>query len=562
MLIILKEGYKISTVEQVDSFISAEIPNKHQQPHLYAMVLKHMLHGPCGELNDQNACMLNNRCKNHYPKNYCTETTICPDGYPIYKRRPNGEKATIRGHRLDNRWVVPYNPILLAMFDCHINVEVCSTIKAVKYLYKYIYKGYDKIIYRLATTNETEGIDEIKQFQDARWISPPEAMWRIYRLPLYQMQPAVITLQLHLEDCQPINYNDNTNLRNIVGNIFMQRTMLTQFFWMNANNKKAKHQKLLYQNFPEEYVWDSQRRAWHERQQKEVIGRIATANPKEGERYYLRLLLAHIPSPTSYAYLRTIQGITYNSFNEAAIAHGLLQADDSNEKCMEEACMYRMPISLRQLFCTILVYCAPANPTELFFKFEDDMTKDYTLLQKLTKQEARQLLLQAMNSELQSMGKNLHDFQLSHLLDSPINHQSICREVHDETDLPISEEDLQSPALLNAKQKMAYDKILDAIFANKSKCFFISGPGGTGKTFLYRAILAQVRSQRKIAIATASSGVAASILPNGRTAHSRFKIPITKEARLCCKVGKQTSLATLSKQTALIIWDEASMANK
>lgn len=167
-----------------------------------------------------------------------------------------------------------------------------------------------------------------------------------------------------------------------------------------------------------------------------------------------------------------------------------------------------------------------------------------------------------MNSELQSMGKNLHDFQLSHLLDSPINHQSICREVHDETDLPISEEDLQSPALLNAKQKMAYDEILDAIFANKSKCFFINGPGGTGKTFLYRAILAQVRSQRKIAIATASSGVAASILPNGRTAHSRFKIPITKEARLCCKVGKQTSLATLSKQTALIIWDEASMANK
>lgn len=69
-----------------------------------------------------------------------------------------------------------------------------------------------------------------------------------------------------------------------------------------------------------------------------------------------------------------------------------------------------MPISLRQLFCTILVYCAPANPTELLFKFKDDMTKDYISLQKLTKEEPRQQLLQALNSELQSMGKNLHDF--------------------------------------------------------------------------------------------------------------------------------------------------------
>ncbi|KAI8572004.1 hypothetical protein RHMOL_Rhmol01G0165000 [Rhododendron molle] len=77
------------------------------------------------------------------------------------------------------------------MFDCHINIEVCSTIKLVKYLYKYIYKGYNKIVYRLATTNEAEGIDEIKQFQDAKWISPPEAMWRIYRLPLYEMRPAI-----------------------------------------------------------------------------------------------------------------------------------------------------------------------------------------------------------------------------------------------------------------------------------------------------------------------------------------------------------------------------------
>ncbi|XP_058189501.1 uncharacterized protein LOC131307104 [Rhododendron vialii] len=562
MLIILKKAYKFNTVEKINAFISAEIPDKRQYPHLYAMVIKHMLHGPCGEFNPQNPCMQKEKCKNHYPKSYSTETSFCPDGYPLYRRRPDGQQVKIHGHMMDNRWVVPYNPYLLAMFDCHINVEVCSTIKAVKYLYKYIYKGHDKIIYQLVTADQTEQIDEIRQFQDARWISPPEAMWRIYRFPLYEMRPAVISLHLHLEGCNKINFKKDANLQSIADNEFKSKTMLTQFFWMNANHKKAKEQKLLYANFPEEYVWDYQSKTWHERKLQEVIGRIITVNPKEAEKYYFRLLLTHVPGPTSFAYVRTIQGVTYDSYREAAVAHGLLQTDDSNEKCMQEACTYRMPMSLRQLFCTILVYCTPVNPAELLFKFEDDMMEDYISVQKFTKETARQQLLAALNSELQSMGKTLHDYQLSYLLTPSANDESICRELQDEMNLHISEEDIQSSALLNTEQTIAYNQILDAVFSNKSQCFFIDGPGGTGKTFLYRAILAAVRSQRKIALATASSGVVASILPNGRTAHSRFKIPIHGEGKLCCNVGKQTGLATLLRKAVLIIWDEASMAKK
>lgn len=63
-------------------------------------------------------------------------------------------------------------------------------------------------------------------------------------------------------------------------------------------------------------------------------------------------------------------------------------------------------------------------------------------------------------------------------------------------------------------------------------------------------------------MATASSGVAASILTNGRTTHSRFKIPINADGKLCCNVGKRSATATLLKQAVLIIWDEASMAKK
>ena len=60
----------------------------------------------------------------------------------------------MRGGVLDNRWVIPYNPFLLTMFDSHVNVEICSTIKVVKYLYKYAYQGHDKASFRLSSTNE------------------------------------------------------------------------------------------------------------------------------------------------------------------------------------------------------------------------------------------------------------------------------------------------------------------------------------------------------------------------------------------------------------------------
>ena len=46
---------------------------------------------------------------------------------------------------LDNRWVVPYNPYLSRKYRVYINIEIYITIKAVKYIYKYIYKGPDKV---------------------------------------------------------------------------------------------------------------------------------------------------------------------------------------------------------------------------------------------------------------------------------------------------------------------------------------------------------------------------------------------------------------------------------
>ncbi|KAM6547757.1 hypothetical protein CsatB_019433 [Cannabis sativa] len=103
---------------------------------------------------------------------------------------------------------------------------------------------------------------------------------------------------------------------------------------------------------------------------------------------------------------------------------------------------------------------------------------------------------------------------------------------------------------------------MEHISSNKAQAFFVDGPGGTGKTFLYRALLATVRSRNLVALATASSGVAASILPGGRTAHSRFKLPLDANETTSCSVSKQSSLVNLLRASKLIIWDEAPMTRK
>ena len=79
------------------------------------------------------------------------------DNYPLYRRRDNDDRVECSTRHagytetvlLGNAWVVPYNPVLLLKYDAHINVEICATIRAVKYLHKYIFKGSDRTTIRV-----------------------------------------------------------------------------------------------------------------------------------------------------------------------------------------------------------------------------------------------------------------------------------------------------------------------------------------------------------------------------------------------------------------------------
>ncbi|XP_027155620.1 uncharacterized protein LOC113755986 [Coffea eugenioides] len=567
MLLILKHRFKPLNPEAYDRLVCAELPDSTKFPHLHSLVVKHMMHGPCGKMNAQSPCMRNGLCRNQYPKEFCQQTSHAEDCYPSYRRRNNDKKVKVRRYDLDNRWVVPYNPYLLALFDCHMNVEICSTIKLVKYLYKYIFKGYDLVNFHIIAQDTSDDVDEIKQFQQGRWVSPPEALWRIYGFRLNEMTPAVYTLQVHLPDQQYVSFDKNADLLNLLSQIDLSRTMLIEFFEMNKTNKRAQDLLCLYRDFPQYFVWAPAKRTWSERSRRKVIGRLVTVSPNEGDRYYLRLLLSHVRGPTSFDNLLSIDGQKMSSFREAALQLGLLSSDSYIEDTLEEASGFQMPSSLRFLFATLLLCCSPANPRFLWEKFEGEMSRDFHrahLSGEYSSDEIKRRVLLDISKTLEQMGRHITDY---HLLSDHFNFNLNCqdrvtKEVDNERNIEVTPEDLLISSQLNAEQRCACDLVLQSVFSSEGKAYFVDGPGGTGKTFLYRSLLATLRSQGYIAIAVATSGVAASILPGGRTAHSRFKIPLDCSRNRTCQLSKQGSTGKLIAECKLFLWDEASMARK
>ncbi|XP_067214183.1 uncharacterized protein [Linepithema humile] len=164
----------------VDKYISAEIPDPSDNRILHDIVMKHMIHGPCGDW-----CLVDGKCSKHYPKSYFEETKMDEDAYPYYCRQNNGKNfKRPGGYIVDNRYVVPYCPTLSIIFNCHINVEVVSSIKSVKYLYKYIYKRHDvaAITIEPITENVIIDHDEIHNYIKTRYVGPVETCWRILGL--------------------------------------------------------------------------------------------------------------------------------------------------------------------------------------------------------------------------------------------------------------------------------------------------------------------------------------------------------------------------------------------
>jgi len=306
------------------------------------------------------------------------------------------------GFVFDNRWVVPYNPYLTMRYKCHINVEVYSSITAVKYLYKYVYKGHDRALAVVrpdvgalsaaaprATTSEADGNnvpaarDEVQNYLDGRYVSASEACHRLFAFDLHDMHPNVYRLAVHLPNEQTTYFPKGTT----VGEAMMHSNSTTLTGWCDFNRKtKSKYSTAailarnnndptpslpaalttLYPDYPEIAMWNKSKMAWHFRKRVVgrrgagrnnhvtlgTVGRMYFVQPSEGECYYLRVLLTHVAGATCFEDLRTTHRphtpttVVHPTFKAACLARGLLQDDADWDQCLSEAVGVQLPRSL------------------------------------------------------------------------------------------------------------------------------------------------------------------------------------------------------------------------
>ena len=202
ILVILCQSDKPREPSDYDKIVCAEIPDTIHNPRLHNIVKRCMMHSPCGSIRRNAPCMRDGKCTKKFPKALAEFTTTGNDSYPIYQRRNNKRTVQVNGLELDNRSVVPYNPYLLLKYNAHINVEICSTVSAVKYLYKYVYKGHDRAIVEFHTgdsseSSKTKKVDEIVNYLEARYESATEACYRLFAFELHANLPHVIRPELH-----------------------------------------------------------------------------------------------------------------------------------------------------------------------------------------------------------------------------------------------------------------------------------------------------------------------------------------------------------------------------
>ncbi|XP_073990924.1 uncharacterized protein [Rhodnius prolixus] len=442
----------------------------------------------------------------------------------------------------------------LASSKKDIKVSPCS-VKSIKYICKYVNKGSDMAVFRIENNNvhspPLNQNDEITNYQIGRYISSNEAVW-------------------------PLDHAINP-----------PKTTLTEFFELcnRADAFGAFAQTLLYSEVPRYFTW-AQSKKWIPRKQgipvdacpglfkSNSLGRVYTVNPRQTECFYLRLLLVNVTGPLSFQHIRKGDGQQYPTYKDACLALGLLEDDNHWDSMLAEAALNCTGTQIRLLFAIVLTTCFPARAQMLWDNHKDSMTDDILYRHRTRCNDLTISFSEAMYNEaliaIEDLCIAIANLPISHFgMGSPNRSASdllntdMNRELQYDTVQMASIVSRNVP-LLNDEQKIIYDRIMLGVSAGQGGFFFLDAPGGTGKTFLISLLLAEIRSKNGIALAVASSGIAATLLDGGRTAHSAFKLPlnIKNNPDAVCNIKKQSSMATVLKQCKIIICDECTMAHK
>ena len=625
MLVWLEDEALTKTGIGIEQVSRAWIPNPSIDQYGFDLVSTHMMHeckeGRClknGKCKDHYPMAFRDEITVPNPKP--------GGGYPIYRRPTKGEKVVKKKKRrgkavvLDNRHTVPYNMYLLKRYNCHLNVMVCSGIEGIKYMFKYVYKEPSRANVALSEKSDgDEAAEMVDHFFDGLCIGSAEACWRLYGFELAGSYPNVLQLHVHTPDNQNVLFEEEGDLESAVDMARSADTKLTAWFKFNADQKREYEARMkgkrtgrhaatrplalstCYADIGSIATWDATLRRWKPRKNHtRCVGRLPFVHPRDKERWCLKQLLCGISGATCWDDLRTVSkedddDVVCSTFEDACRERGMLENDDLWCIGMDEAIKEGMPCQLRTLFVELLTFCNIADPFSFWNRYKTSLSEDYLyevdarlmenpddpIADTVAEDEYGRWSWRAVLDIQELLEESRKTLRECGIPEPP--EDLISTEVEKEVRAyhNFSYQDIEANiSKLNSQQRAAFDQIAAAVQLATSgenvasNVFFLDGVGGSGKTFLYKTILMKVRqqsqeeserSERPVAIAMASNGLPAQLLPNGTTVHRRFRLPVTDDfesQQLMCAIPRESQMAEVLRRARLIVWDEAPTLSK
>ncbi|XP_057418166.1 uncharacterized protein LOC130712347 [Lotus japonicus] len=277
---------------------------------------------------------------------------------------------------------------------------------------------------------------------------------------------------------------------------------------------------------------------------------------------------------TSYRSIRTVKGVTYDTFKEACDQLGLLTDDKEYIDAIKEVSDLASREQMRKLFVRMLMMNSISKPIDVWEScwllisegiLHHRRKELHNPGLRIADADLKNLCIIEIEKLLQRNGRSLNDYPC---LPTPeydevlqFDNIFIVDELnYDKDALKVQYEELLS--MLTPEQKSVYERVVTSVLSNSGGFYFLYGYGGTGKTFVWNTLSASLRSKGLIVLTVASSGIASLLLPGGRTAHSKFCIPLDATETSTCNIKQGSLRAKLLLETSLIIWDEAPMLKK
>ena len=162
------------------------------------MLQSFMLHSPCSSYNLDTLCMAAKAAREsqtyskQFPKLFNLVIVIYKDSYLEYVYQDNRQKLLVKVYyqevKLDNSQVMLYNLWLLYKYNTYINIKICASVQAVKYINKYIYKGTNCAILTVKTQ------DKVKQYLQGYYVSLLEALQQLFKFTIYKEYLALLII--------------------------------------------------------------------------------------------------------------------------------------------------------------------------------------------------------------------------------------------------------------------------------------------------------------------------------------------------------------------------------